>query len=213
VREIGDNSFISISSGRLQIGALTGKEHRIKVSSGRTRIGAIRGSSTIELSSGGVAVETIEGNAVIDVQSGSLQIADLAGTAHRIRSSSGRTAIEKLQGRVELYASSGSLTIGQFSGEGSFNTSSGDIALDTRELTGDLHFTVSSGSINVNLPREFPFNLDAVTNGGKVLVNEAGRETARVPGNSTILRPFGSSPIRTIYARTSSGTLTINRDL
>jgi DUF4097 and DUF4098 domain-containing protein YvlB len=211
VADIGGSSFISVSSGRLQIGALTGGEHRIKGSSGRTRIGAIRGSSTIELSSGGIAVETIEGNTAIEIQSGNIQITRLAGTSHQLRSSSGRTAIEELQGGADIRVSSGSVTIDRFSGEGSFTISSGNIVLDAREITGDLRFTITSGTINLTVPREFPFNLDAVTNSGRVLVNEAGNETARVSGNSTILRPFGASPIRTVYARTGSGTLTINR--
>ncbi|MDR2109722.1 MAG: DUF4097 domain-containing protein [Spirochaetaceae bacterium] len=213
VEDIGGSTFISISSGRLRIGALAGGEHRIKASSGRTRIGAIRGNSTIEVSSGSVAVETIEGNAAIEIQSGNIQIAGLTGTSHRLRSSSGRTTIERARGRMDAHVSSGSINIGNFSGEGGFEISSGAITLDARELTGDLRFTVSAGDITVTVPREFPFNLDAVTNSGKVLVNETGRETARVSGNSTVLRPFGSSPVRTIYARTSSGSVIINRGL
>jgi hypothetical protein len=43
-----------------------------------------------------------------------------------------------------------------------------------------------------------------------VTVTENG-ETVQVSGNSTILRPFGPSPERTIYARTTSGNVTINR--
>jgi DUF4097 and DUF4098 domain-containing protein YvlB len=114
---------------------------------------------------------------------------------------------------MDIRVLSGSIRMGAFSGEGSFEISAGSIALDTQELTGDLRFAVSSGDITVRLPREYPFNLDAVANGGRVLINEAGRETARVSGNSAVLRPFGASPVRTIHIRTSSGSVVINRDL
>jgi DUF4097 and DUF4098 domain-containing protein YvlB len=207
---IGGNSFISISSGRLQIGDLSGGEHRIKTTSGRMRIGAIRGNSDIEISSGGIAIERIEGNAAMEIQSGNLQITEIAGTSHRIRSSSGRTRIEKIRGSLDIHASSGSIGIGDFSGEGSFELSSGDISLDMRELTGDLRFRVSSGTIKVNLPRESSFNLDAVTNSGRVSVYEGGKEIIHTSGNSTVLRPIGTSPERTIYARTSSGSVNID---
>jgi hypothetical protein len=173
-REIGGNSFVSVSSGRLQIDALTGGEHRVKVSSGRLRIGALEGTGLVELSSGGVI-------------------------------------LGEVRGRVAAQVSSGTLTLENFSGDGDFEISSGIINLDVRELAGDLRFRVSSGDITVNLPAPLSFNLDAVTKSGRVLVNEEEREALRVSGNSTVLRPFGPSPERTIYARTSSGNVTINR--
>jgi DUF4097 and DUF4098 domain-containing protein YvlB len=208
---IGGDSLISISSGRLQIGELSGQKHRIKTSSGRMRIDSIRGDSTIEISSGGIAIERIEGNAAIEVQSGTIQIAELAGTSHRIKTSSGHTNIEKVRGKIDFHASSGSVDIGDFSGEGSFDLSSGDLSLDMRELTGDLRFTASSGDIDLKLPGEISFNLDAVTGSGKVLVYEGGSETIRASGKSTVLRPIGASPERTIYARTNSGNVRIYR--
>jgi DUF4097 and DUF4098 domain-containing protein YvlB len=210
IEGIEGNSFISISSGRLQIGALSGGEHRIKDASGRVRIGPIRGDSTIEISSGGIDLEGVEGNADIDVQSGTVQIGGLTGTNHRIRSSSGRIGIEKIRGGLEVHTSSGSVDIGDFSGEGSFELSSGDITLGTRELMGDLRFTVSGGNIHINLPREIPFNLDAITNGGRILVYDGKNEVIHVSGSGTVFRPVGASPERTLYARTSSGNVRID---
>jgi DUF4097 and DUF4098 domain-containing protein YvlB len=205
----GGNSFISLSSGRLQIGELSGFDHRLKTSSGHMRIDTIQGRSVIELSSGGMMIGDLTGDADMEIKSGTLQIAALTGTAHRFTSSSGRTIIEKVRGRVEGEVSSGSLSIENFSGEGSFGLSSGNATLDMEELTGDLRLRLSSGHIILNLPRDISFNLDANTNSGSIRVT--GEDAARVSGNSTILRPFGPSPERTIYARTSSGSITINR--
>jgi DUF4097 and DUF4098 domain-containing protein YvlB len=202
-------SFISISSGRLRIGEVSGPEHRLKTSSGRMRVDSVRGDSTIEISSGGIAIGRIEGNAAIEVQSGNIQIDELTGTSHRVKTSSGHTGIDKVQGRMDVHASSGSITLGGFSGEGSFELSSGDLSMDMRELTGDLRFTLSSGDVSVKLPGGTSFNLDAVMNGGRVMVYEGGTELIRVSGDSTVLRPVGASPERTIYARTSSGTVKI----
>jgi DUF4097 and DUF4098 domain-containing protein YvlB len=211
IRAAGGNSFISLSSGRLQINELSGQEHRLKTSSGRMRIDALQGNTVLELSSGGIVIEGLTGNADMEIKSGTLQITELTGTTHRFTSSSGRTIIEKARGRIDGEVSSGSLSIENFSGEGSFGLSSGNATLDMEELTGDLRFRLSSGHVVLNIPRDISFNLDAVTNSGRVQVTEAGNETAQVSGNSTVLRPFGPSPDRTIYARTSSGNVTINR--
>ena len=180
IRGLEGNSFVSVSSGKLHIGEMTGPEHRLKSSSGRTRIGLLRGSSSIETSSGSVG-------------------------------------IEKARGRMEAHTSSGSIRVEDFSGEGSFEMSSGRVTLGLRELAGDLRFTLSSGTAELNLPAEIPFNLDAVTRSGKVLINEGGVEALRVSGDSTVLRPFGPPPgtapppARTIQARLNSGTVIINR--
>ncbi|MDR2069503.1 MAG: DUF4097 domain-containing protein [Spirochaetaceae bacterium] len=211
IRNAGGNSFISLSSGGLQINELSGPEHRLKTSSGRMRIGTLQGTSVIELSSGGMVIEALAGNADMEIKSGTLQIAELTGTAHRFRSSSSRTVIEKARGRIDGEVTSGSLSIENFSGEGSFGLSSGNATLNMEELTGDLRFRLSSGHVILSIPRDISFNLDAVTNSGRVQVSETGNETAQVSGNSTILRPFGPSPERTIYARTSSGNMIINR--
>jgi DUF4097 and DUF4098 domain-containing protein YvlB len=210
IRGIEGNSFISLSSGRLQITGLSGPEHRLKTLSGRMRIDAIQGASIIELSSGGIVIDRLDGNADMEVKSGTMQIAELTGNAHRFKTSNGRTTIEKARGKIDADFSSGSLTVENFSGEGSFTLSSGNLTLDAEELTGDFRFRLSSGSAVLTIPRGISFNLDAVTNSGRVLVNEAG-ETLQVSGNSTILRPFGPAPERTIYARTNSGNVTINR--
>jgi hypothetical protein len=170
---IEGNSFMSVSSGRMRIGDVSGPEHRIKTSSGRILIGAIRGNGEIKLSSGGIT-------------------------------------IEEAQGRMDISIASGSIGVGGFSGEGSFDLSSGDLRLDMRELQGDLRLNVTSGIIQVNLPRASSFNLDAVTNSGRIWVDEGGKELIRTSGNSTVLRPIGASPERTIYARTRSGNVTIN---
>jgi DUF4097 and DUF4098 domain-containing protein YvlB len=83
--------------------------------------------------------------------------------------------------------------------------------MDMRDLTGDLRFNITSGGINLDLPREMSFNLDAITSSGSVRVTEGGDELLRVSGNSTVLRPIGPSPVRTVYARTRSGSIRIDR--
>jgi hypothetical protein len=233
-RSFRENIRITHGSGvfRAETDFLDFRTIDLSVSSGLASFKRLSGETvSVRVSSGSLDVEGIEGNSFISVSSGKLQIGALTGGEHRIKESSGRTRIgvirgggiidissggvifEKTLGRMESHVSSGSLTMGDFSGEGSFDLNSGNIRLDIRELSGDLRFTVSSGDIDVNIPGELSFNLDAVTNSGSVLVNEGRDDAVRVSGNSSVLRPIGLSPMFTIYARISSGSVNIRRTL
>jgi DUF4097 and DUF4098 domain-containing protein YvlB len=184
----------------------------VNVSSGSVFFNRLSGETvSVRVTSGDLEITGIGGNSFISVSSGKLRIGQLAGPEHRIKIVSGRTAIENVQGRIELNISSGSATVGNFSGEGSFKLSSGNLVLGIAALTGDPAFKLSSGNLTVNLPRGFSFNLDAVASSGNVVVQGQGDVLLRVSGDSTVLRPFGSSPERTIYVRTSSGRVNINR--
>jgi DUF4097 and DUF4098 domain-containing protein YvlB len=231
-RDFRGNLNISHSSGDLHAEAdiLNYKTIDTNVSSGSVMMNRLSAETvSVRVASGSMDVRGIEGRSLISISSGRLQIDELSGPEHRIKSSSGRTrigvlrgggsievssgavAIDNALGRMDVRLSSGSLSALNFSGEGIFNLSSGTVNLDVREMTGDLRFKISSGSVNMNIPGGLSFNLDAVTRSGTVEVQEDGREAVRVSGNSTVLRPFGLSPARTIYAQTSSGKIVINR--
>jgi hypothetical protein len=201
----------------------------VSVSSGSARLNRLSAETlSVRVSSGALEIAGIAGSSLGSVSSGKLQIGDLAGPEHRIKVSSGRIrlgsvqgavniavssgtmAIEKAQGRLEANIASGSISVGNFSGQGSFELSSGDLALDVAELAGDLRFRLSSGNARLSLPRNLSFNLDTAAKSGETRVDD-GSEVLRISGNSTVLRPFGPAPERTIFARISSGTLAIRR--
>jgi hypothetical protein len=191
-RVSGGSVSLHVSSGELDIGALGGNSF-VSVSSGRLRIGEAAGAEfRVKLSSGRLRIGGLEGRGIFKISSGNM-------------------AVDRVRGRMEVEISSGGLELGDFSGEGVFELSAGNLKLDMRDLEGDLRFKLSSGAVDVNIPRALSFNLDAVTNSGTVRVHEGGEELLRVSGSSTVLRPLGPSPERTIFARTSSGNLTINR--
>jgi hypothetical protein len=202
---------VSVSSGTVLLKDISGDSVSLRVSSGELDTGAVRGNSLVSVSSGRLRIGSLTGGENrIKVSSGRLRIGSLEGPGI-FEISSGNAAVERVRGRVETDISSGSLELGEFSGQGLFELSSGNLQLDLRDLEGDLHFKLSGGSVDLSLPAALSFNLDAVTKSGVVRVNENGGELFKVSGNSTVLRPLGPSPERTIFARTSSGNLTINR--
>jgi hypothetical protein len=230
--EFRKNLMISLSSGTISAETDIPDYRNIdlSVNSGSAVFKRVSAETlSIRVSSGSLDIADAGGNALISLSSGRLQIENLAGTEHRVKTSSGRmrigslqgasgievssggVVVEKAAGRMNVAVMSGSVSIGELSGEGGFELSSGVIGLGLRELTGDLHVAISSGTINVSVPMDVPFILDAVTKSGVVTISERGDEALRIYGNSTVLRPIGSSPVRTIYTRTGSGTVRINR--
>jgi hypothetical protein len=201
---------ISVGSGSVYLNRLSGQTLSVRVSSGSLDIAGITGSLLASVSSGKLQIGDLAGpEHRIKLTSGRIRTGSVQGSSH-IVVSSGTITLEKALGRMEADISSGSVLVDNFSGEGSFELSAGNLALDLAELSGDLRFRLSSGSVEMGLPRNLSFNLDAVTNSGTVQVDDGG-EPLRVSGNSTVLRPFGPAPERTIFARISSGKLAIHR--
>ena len=166
----------------------------VQVSSGSMSLPRVSAETvSLRVSSGNLDITDIGGKSFVSVSSGRLHIGGLSGGEHQIKLSSGRIRIGELEGAAAV------------------EVSSGNIDMDIRELSGDLRFDVSSGGIELNMPPGLSFNLDAVTNSSNVRVTENGGEFLKVSGKSTVFRPIGPSPERTIYVRISSGNLVINR--
>jgi hypothetical protein len=208
---------ISVDSGVVFLNRLSAQTVSVRVSSGRLDVSGIGGNSFVSVSSGRLRIGELTGTEHrIKVSSGHTLVGVLRGGA-AIEISSGNVVLEKFQGLMDLKISAGSARVGDFSGEGYFALNSGKLNLDAKELTGDLRFRLSSGSVEMDISGELFFNLDAVTKSGGVQITGKDGDVLRVSGNSTVLRPIGAAPesgappARTIYARTAAGNMTINR--
>jgi DUF4097 and DUF4098 domain-containing protein YvlB len=94
-------------------------------------------------------------------------------------------------------------------GYGKSRVVSGRLNITLEEISGDISYTVSSGSINLDLPADSSFNLDAETSSGSINVSD--RDGAiHIRNRSSVLRPIGNNPLYTLYARTTSGSININ---
>jgi hypothetical protein len=202
---------INVSSGKIFLKEVSGGTVSVHVSSGEMDLRAVSGDSFISVSSGRLQIGRVAGEEHhIKVASGRLRIDALEGqTVFEV--SSGSAAVDRVRGGMEGRVSSGSLELEDFSGSGSFSMNSGNLRMTLGELPEDLRFKLSSGTIDLEIPVEIPFNLDVETNSGGAAVKQEGREVLRVSGNSTVLRPLGAGAERTVLARISSGNLIINR--
>ncbi|MDR2160136.1 MAG: DUF4097 domain-containing protein [Treponema sp.] len=184
---VGGGSFVSVSSGKLRIGELSGPEHRLKTSSGRTRIGLLQGSSNIETSSGSITIERALGRMEARASSGSITVEDFSGEG----------SFEMSSGRINL-------DIRELAGDLRFNLSSGAAKLNLPgELSFHLDAVTRSGKVLVN-------------EGGAEVLQIPGDSTVLrsfglPPESAADPAKQGSPPARTIHTRLNSGTVIINR--
>jgi DUF4097 and DUF4098 domain-containing protein YvlB len=188
---------VSLGSGSLkaETGITSSGTVDISLSSGSVQLEKVRAAGiTLRSSSGSIKTAGLYGNTDIHLSSGSLSVAELEGEKHQMR---------LLSGSVEIVS---------VSGEASFSSSSGSIKLGVSRLTGDLSFDIKSGSLDLFLPRDTPFNLDAETSSGGIKIRSPGYSFT-VKNRSSVLRSFGDNPEYTITAVVRSGGITITQGL
>jgi hypothetical protein len=166
----------------------------IRISSGSMRLERLRAPEIIlRSSSGSLEADRLQGGIAIEMSSGSLSIGSIEGEHHRIRSSSGSIEIRALSGALVLRSSSGSTSLG------------------ISRLTGDLSFDISSGNLDLRLPRNAGFNLDTETSSGNVTIVSLDG-TFEIKNRSSVLRSVGENPEHTVFARVRSGNIAILRE-
>jgi lia operon protein LiaG len=164
------------------------------ISSGSMKLEQLRAQDLIfRSSSGSLEAGGLQGSVDINMSSGRLSIGSIEGERHHIRSSSGSIEIRALTGALVLRSSSGSAVLG------------------ISRLAGDLSFDISSGNLDIRLPQNTGFKLDAETSSGSVTIFSPNG-AFEIKNRSSVLRPIGENPEYTIAARVRSGNIHILRE-
>ncbi|MDR1143920.1 MAG: DUF4097 domain-containing protein [Spirochaetaceae bacterium] len=166
-------------------------EAAIRLASGIVELQGLRARIIdIQIVSGTLRARGLYGETSLAVSSGTIACAGLEGTAHRVRVNSGNTKIQGLRGKMDA------------------RVNSGNISLDVAELSDNISLSVSSGGGRITLPADAAFNLDAETESGTISL-KSPKGSYRVRDRSTVMRPVGSNPRYTVYARIASGNIAI----
>jgi hypothetical protein len=154
----------------------------------------------VEDVSGNVEIEQISANIEAQTVSGGIEASNLSGTL-KLSSTSGDIHIDNANGTMTLSTISGGIDAHniQLQVQSSLTSTSGDInfegSLDPR---GSYHMEAVSGSINLTLPANAAFKLDASTTSGDVK-NEFDSTTV------------GSAPQPALTLHTTSGGIKIHQ--
>jgi lia operon protein LiaG len=145
----------------------------------------------------------------ISNSSGDIEIEDAAarGTLS-VMASSGRIDFGKTEAaRIEIVSKSGNTRIGDLKGEIDVQSSSGNVTLGLRTLTGNVAVTCSSGNIRLTIPAGSRYSVDIEVKSGNVTLDDqvigvVGQSRGEIRGDAN-----GGGTL--IMLRASSGNVSI----
>lgn len=133
----------------------------------------------------------------LNTGSGDITVLSIDGEAE-LTSGSGDIRVDRCSADLSLRAASGDATIGRLDGAAEVKLTSGDFRLAA--TTGSVNVRTASGDIGIGIADELPAWLDLKSGSGDV-------DIALPPTGE----PDAGSPFVSIYARTGSGDIRINR--
>ncbi|HLJ85201.1 MAG TPA: DUF4097 family beta strand repeat-containing protein [Candidatus Angelobacter sp.] len=141
-----------------------------KTGSGNVTVENIGGEVHASSGSGDLKITSVKGSLNAGTGSGSIHAIGIGGA---ITASTGSGSIDVEQvapGNVKVESGSGGIKVRGLKGSLRADTGSGDIRAEG-EPTGDWRIGAGSGSIDLKIPSQSSFNLDARTSSGRLTVN------------------------------------------
>jgi DUF4097 and DUF4098 domain-containing protein YvlB len=192
-------------SGSQTIGDLKGPVDAA-AGSGSLTIGRIGGDVKARAGSGSLRVDGVGGNLEVKTGSGSIEARAVQG-AIAASAGSGRIELEQTGGGdVSVHTGSGRVDVRGVKGGLSVSTGSGSIRAQG-DIVRDWTLEASSGGVEVELPLEASFQLDASTNSGSIDSERAVTVSGRISKRSLRGAVGSGGPRLTI--ETSSGSIEI----
>lgn len=209
IKRLQDHPPVEQQGNTIHVGKIEDRELQQNVSidydvtvPAQTKVSTQTGSGNQDITGVQLAVNTHTGSGNITI--------DNIGAAVRARSGSGELRITSVNGSLDAETGSGNVHARGIAGEVSANTGSGEIEV---EQTAPGSVRASAGSGNVKL-RGVKGSLRAETGSGDITVDGEPTGDWRVgAGSGNIDLKVPSSASFNIDARTSSGRLTVNRQV
>jgi DUF4097 and DUF4098 domain-containing protein YvlB len=144
----------------------------------------------------------------ITMSAGSFRAEKLTGAEITLRHSAGPIEIGEVTGLLTIEALSGPIMVKELTGSGSIVTRAGTIDVGLRDAMGDFSCGLANGGINIVIPQDLSYNLDAEATSGMVTITPPGGGSPfRIPGS--IQWTFGNKAEITISAKVSTGSIAI----
>lgn len=177
---------VKTSGGSISLGTLA-SDATAETSAGSISVKKANGKLTATTHGGSIDLGEVEGPARVETSAGSISVKSTKMQFGAI-THGGKIETGELGGPAELETSAGSIKVGTSRGPLVANTSGGGIEIDeaadtvtahtsagpivaafTAQPHGDCRLTTSGGGINIRIPQNLGFDLDARTSGGRVI--------------------------------------------
>lgn len=142
---------------------------------------------------------------------GTLDVGRMKADTIRLETTSGNTICNELDGAVVYTSTSGNLTVKSALGSGSYQANnSGKLDVVYSKVMGDLSFFHKNEDIDLTIPKDLEFTLEAKTKNGTISTTFQEKIKA---DDRTTYGTIGNNPTVTIKAETNNGTIRITQSL
>jgi DUF4097 and DUF4098 domain-containing protein YvlB len=217
--QVGSDSQVAVTvtktgSGSSQSDAeadLINVEVKLTQSGDTIRITARRTGSRLANNSGAEIELTVPEASILDLTTSNGGITSNGVTGDlKLTTSNGKLIVSGGQGLQELTSSNGSIQVKAQSARVNAQTSNGSISFSGSLAQGENEFGTSNGSIEIDLPEDSQFNIDARTSNGRVSTEfpVAFSGTSR---DNELRGSVGDNPTTSITAETSNGSIKLSK--
>ena len=204
------NVDLKTSGGNIAVDGIQGTV-KSSTSGGNLRFTKIEGPVRGSTSGGSINVKDIEGEAIVKTSGGSINVTNVSENvvAH---TSGGSITANRVGGKLEAKTSGGSLNFEDIAGEIEGQSSGGSVtARFLKPIEANCRLETSGGSVNLFLPENSRFDLDAEANSGHVVTEFPIAITlqGKLDGSSLRGRVNGGGAV--VYCRTSGSNINLKK--
>ncbi|HJQ69092.1 MAG TPA: DUF4097 family beta strand repeat-containing protein [Blastocatellia bacterium] len=205
------NVDLKTSGGKIGVEGLDGTV-RAKTSGGNLSFSSIRGPVRGETSGGPIAARDIDGEVVVKTSGGGIEVINITNdvVAH---TSGGSITARRIEGKLDAKTSGGSLNFEEVSGEIDGRSSGGSVtARFSKPIDANCRLETSGGTVNVYLPENSQFDLDAQAGSGQIMTEFPVSITFQGKLEKSTLKGQVNGGGAVLYCRTSGSNINLKKN-
>src|SRR5262249_42292220 len=129
-----------------------------------------------------------------------------------LRTSNGPLKVDGVKGSIDVHTINGKIEIASSDGAVKARTSNGSIHFKGKVADGEHSFQTSNGGIDLILPSDAQFRIDAETSNSSIDTDFSIQGDDRVSNRKHLRGSVGANPAATITAHTSNGRIKITHE-
>jgi hypothetical protein len=203
VEEVQGNLQVENRHGEIEIGRVAG-DATVNNQFANVTIGTIDGNLDIHVSNGKIEIDQVGKNLTARSEFGGLEADSVLGDL-QAKCKNGGVEIGKVMGKTKVENAFAGVTLRDCRGPVQAEVDYGNLDVELTQLTGSYDFDVQFANVNVTLPSNAKYTLDAATSFGKI----NGPIQATTTGNTESFNGQinGGGPL--IKIRNKNGNITI----
>ena len=216
-QEAAEDDLVAIEVSMTQEGDTV----RIRAQSKQTKLTGNRGANVVvqapvgaildlKTSNGKIKATGETGDVVAHSSNDGIEVKGSKGTLE-LSTSNGRIDVDGGNGKLELKTSNGNMNVRSDNALVNAETSNGAVTFKGKLADGEHSFQTSNGNLDLTLPKETEFKLDAGTRNGKIDSDfrvPQGKDKKR---QTTLRGSVGKDPQITIKMHTTNGSIAIHK--